>query len=460
MTDHEGDVVVDLGAQRRIRAKQAKALNRLLRDMEAMQKKETAISLSITTVRDRATELTTYLRRATRSMDLIYEAEDNEENLIADEKVRLDINQAAEQIRNLCQDLVTSKKAFILAESIEQALADMDDLRAAEADTDCSACLPAIQKQLNEMIDLLTDSTIKQTDGLWVKAKTLKTRLLKATTHKKEDSKPITIIRAESDKNFDMPKIHIAKFKGGLEEWHVFWGRFRGAVHMNEKLAEHIKLAHLTDLVIDPALHDFMVTANDGTPGRYQEAVDYLQECFNRPRELHSIYCRKLSELQPIKGTPAELSAAADTVFAAVSGIRRSGQACIDQIATSLVAPILPDHLRALWENKTEEDPQVPHIDQWIAFVRKKATMADKSQKAPSSTLQPQLDPSRIPRNHRRTMSSLRARFMLPQVNLQQWWSLLHPKAGRNRHHPTIARFSVHYVQPCILYFSAGNSWR
>ena len=298
----------------------------------------------------------------------------------------MDINQAAEQIRNLCQDLAASKKAFILAESIEQSLTDMDDLRAADADTDCSACLTAIQKQLNEMIDLLTDSTIKQTDGLCVKAKTLKTRLLKATTHKKEDSKPITIIRAESDKSFDMPKIHIAKFNGGLEEWHVFWGRFRGAVHKNEKMAEHIKLAHLIFLVIDPALHDFMVTANDGTPGRYQEAVDYLQERFNRPRELHSIYCRKLSELQPIKGTPAELSAAADTVFAAVSGIRRSGQACIDQITTSLVAPILPDHLRALWENKTEEDPQVPHIDQWIAFVRKKATMADKSQKAPSST--------------------------------------------------------------------------
>ena len=91
-----------------------------------------------------------------------------------------------------------------------------------------------------------------------------------------------------------------------------------------------------------------------------------------------------MSELQPIKGTPAELSQAADAVIAAVSGIRRSGQACIDHIATSLVAPILPEHLRVQWESKTEEDPQVPNIDQWIAFVRKKATMADKSQKAPA----------------------------------------------------------------------------
>ena len=276
--------MVDLDAQRRIRAKQAKAMNRLLKDMKDMQKNETATSLSITTVRDRATELSTYLRRATRSMDLIYEAEDNEENLLADEKVRGDINKAAEHIRNLCQDLAASKKAVILAESIEQSLSDMEALKASDADTDCSACLPTIQRQLDEMTELPIDSTIKQTEAPWVKAKSLKTRLLKATTSKKEDSKPITIIRGDSDKSFDMPKIHIAKFKGGMEEWHVFWGRFRGAVQQNEKMAEHIKLAHL---VINPALHDFMVTANDGTPGRYQEAVDYLQERFNRPRELH-----------------------------------------------------------------------------------------------------------------------------------------------------------------------------
>ena len=60
-------------------------------------------------------------------------------------------------------------------------------------------------------------------------------------------------------------------------------------------------------MITDPALHDYMVTANDSDPGRYKEAVEYLTERFNRPRELHSIYCKRLSEMQPIKGTPAEL---------------------------------------------------------------------------------------------------------------------------------------------------------
>ena len=176
-----------------------------------------------------------------------------------------------------------------------------------------------------------------------------------------------------------MPKISIPKFKGGLVAWHAFWGRFSASVHNNHKIPEYRKLAHLSDMIIDPALEKYMVTAMDGEPGRYKDAIAYLTNRFNRPRELHSIHCRALAEMQPIKGTPAELSAAADSVHAA---LRRSGQDSIEAIATSLVAPILPDHLRSLWENKTEENPKVPKIDQWIEFIRNKATMVDKSQKS------------------------------------------------------------------------------
>ena len=162
----------------------------------------------------------------------------------------------------------------------------------------------------------------------------------------------------------------------------MFWGRFNGAVHStNDNIKEHKKLALLIDLVTDPALRDYMITANDGQPGRYQQAIEYLTGRFNRPRELHSLFCNKLSNLQPIKGTSAELSAVADSVYSAVSGIRRSGFTSIDEIATSLVVPILPDHLRQLWEHRTEKEKAVPNIDEWIDFVRQKATQADKCQK-------------------------------------------------------------------------------
>ena len=188
----------------------------------------------------------------------------------------------------------------------------------------------------------------------------------------------MTVIKDEYDRDFNIPKVNIPKFKGVLETWHGFWHRFKAAVHENERLKDPVKMAILIDLVADPALTDYLVAANEVQEGRYQQVIKYLQARFDQPRELHSIHCKKLSEMQTIKGTTVDLSMAADTIFAAVEGIRRSGQANIDYIATSLVSSVLPKLLRQEWETKTEEDPLVPNIDQWIAFVRKKAAHAGK----------------------------------------------------------------------------------
>ena len=234
-----------------------------------------------------------------------------------------------------------------------------------------------IGRLLDEMTDSLRQSTLDMGHPLRAEAKHHKASLaaLRATS---PDTKPPIIIRHD-ERDQDLPKTSIKKFNGGLAEWHAFWGRFSGAVHLNPAIKEQKKLALLTDLVIDPAL---LITVNDGLPGRYQEAVDYLTGRFHRPRELHSIYCNRLATMQPIKGTPEQLSAAADAVHSAVCGIRRSGFTTVDQIATSLIAPILPDQIRQLWENRTEAEEGVPSIDDWITFVRQKATQADKCQKA------------------------------------------------------------------------------
>ena len=292
MTDHERDVVVDLEEQRKIRSRQVKAVGRLLKDVRAMKEKETAVTISLVAVRDKSTDLNNIIRRAARCMDLLFDGEEDEETITADEKVRLRFNQQAEEVCSLCQNMGAFKRSHLLSESIEDSLKDVEALKEADASMDCSACTPDIQKQLDEMTTLLRDSTIHPNDNLRKKAKLLKTRLLKAKSHKREDSEPLTLIKSDSEKDFNMPKMNIPKFKGGLAEWHAFWSRFRTAVYNNKQMTEQVKMAHLIDMVTDPALNDYMVAANDGKEGRYQQAVDYLQARFNRPRELHSIHCR------------------------------------------------------------------------------------------------------------------------------------------------------------------------
>ena len=172
----------------------------------------------------------------------------------------------------------------------------------------------------------------------------------------------VTVIKPEFDREFSMPKLNIPKFKGALESWHGFWNRYKAAVHDNDRLKESVKMALLIDLIAEPNLVDYMVAANDGKDGRYQEVVKCLQARFDQPRELHNINCRKLSEMGPIKPTAADLSQAADTLFSAVEGIKRSGQDTIEHLATSLMIHHLPKALRQEWETKTEEDPKVPAV--------------------------------------------------------------------------------------------------
>ena len=247
-----------------------------------------------------------------------------------------------------------------------------------------------IKQLVDELNETLRGSTLAADHTLRATAKTLKSKLGDVRVKKLEtasDSKDF-FKRGDSDSTFKLPKINIPKFKGGLENWQGYWGRFQTAVHDNEKLDNDSKMVHLMETITDPALSEYLVASNDGR-GRYPEVIAYLKQRFDRPRELHSIHCKTLAELQPIKGSNSELSQAVDTVFAAVTGLIRHGQSTINHIATSLVVPILPKQLRQEWETKTEEQKEVPDIFDWIEFVRKKATSSHLEQKA-ATVLQPQ----------------------------------------------------------------------
>ena len=281
------------------------------------------------------------------------------------------------------------KRLTRTSRAVKQAMDKLDSLKLADLTKDYSDCFTKVNYQVAVLSSGLFDSTIDPGHELWKEKEELANRILELESGKKTPAPAITVIKPEFDREFSMPKLNIPKFKGVLETWHGFWNRYKAAVHDNERLKDSVKMALLIDLVADPALVDYLTAANGGKDGRYQEVIKYLQARFDQPRELHHLYCRKLADIQPIKGTAADLSQAADTVFAAVEGIRRSGQETIDHQATSLVASILPKQLRQEWETRTEEDPLVPNIDQWITFIRKKASHAGKgniSTPAPASS--------------------------------------------------------------------------
>ena len=309
------------------------------------------------------------------------EDETDEDKAEADETFRRDLTQMTDNATTLCNDLVVLKMVSRLLLDLEKDINTLEECKAADTDKDYSACYKTADKAVDQIRQNLKDSSIDVDHQVYQQIDLLAKRLLNLKTQLRIEAKPPTIIATHPTKDFDTPKVNIPKFKGGMVAWHSFWGRFRPAVHDNEKIKNPVKMAILLDLVDDPSTASYLQAQNDGKEDRYQATIKYLQSTFDKPRQLHQIYCQQLQDLPPIKGTSEELTRTVDAIFAAVEGIKRGGQVDINYLATSMVVAVLPEQLRLQWETKTEAIPLVPHIDILIEFMRTKATNACLAQK-------------------------------------------------------------------------------
>ena len=390
MAEREGDTEEDRDQIRLLRKKEVKAMNARHQLLIDMDNAKTERPFSSALLKDRLGEIRSHMKRLEKLLNVLREKETEEEKREEDEEARSDILARGFESVTLCMNLQVWKDVSILIESTADSLEAVETLKTEDSTLDLSLCLEDVNKQMKEMYTRMKEFAGPPNDPLWTNVKALKVRVVRALAQKKPDMKPM-IAGGEEVCEFKLPKINIPKFKGGLEAWHAFWNRFRTAVHENTKVSEPAKLAILIDLVVDPALNEYLEAANDGKEGRYDEILAYLKSRFDRPKELHEIYCRKLADLAPIKDTPSDLSRAADTVFAAVSGLQRSGQADVDSIATSLVASTLPPRLKLKWDNKTEDKKEVTNIAKWIEFVRKKSSSASEipKQHVPKASSKP-----------------------------------------------------------------------
>ena len=375
--------------QRTKRDRVFRAARRVRSELQEFMDAGNYLSLNIHTITNRGTEFTALATRILTYQDVL-EDEPDEDKVEADEAFRRDLTQMTDNATTLCNDLVVLKMVSRLLRDLEKDINTLEGHKAAEPDKDYTACYKTADKAVEQIRMNLKDSSIDVDHEVCQQMDLLATRLLSLKTQLRMEAKAsttTTIFKSEKDRDFDTPKVNIPKFKGGLVAWSVFWGRFKASVHENEKLKEAVKMAILLDLMDDPALKAYLEAQSDGKDGRYKETVEYLRGRFDRPRELHQVYCKQLLEIPAIKGTPEELSRTADAIFAAVQGIRGGGQDSIDFLATSLVVSVLPSNLRTQWENKTEDDPLVPHIDRFIEFVRQKAKNASQAQKPTSTSL-------------------------------------------------------------------------
>ena len=445
----------DLALKRKTITTSHKAAKRVIKRLRTLKAETEPVLYSLRTLEQLERELEQVSKRAQKCNNILIDEEIDDSQQEADDEAFVFFETTVDNATVLCREMMATKTASCLSMEIQDTLRVILQQMADHPERGYGEECKALDKRLDVMADILRSSTLPMEHTLRQELRDHRASLV-STRASVGDTKP-TVVVSREEKDHDLPKTSIKRFTGGLAEWHAFWGRFSGAVHNNPAVKEAKKLALLTDLVADPALHEFMVTINDGLPGRYQEAVDYLTSRFDRPRELHAIHSIKIASLLPIKGTPAELSATADTLHAAVSGLRRSGYTSVDHMATSLAVSVLPNALRQLWENKTEDVEGVPNVDDFIDFLRKKATMADKSQKPGSSfapqskRAQPQESKPQKPRSKNSGGHEGRVYVATPQAETAPPRQAEHPPRQQSKGHPRSSNNSRFTPNPCTV---------
>ena len=422
-SDHsDGEVEPNLALKRKNISSAHKAAKRVIRRLRTLEAAVEPVLYSVDILEQVKDEILQLTKRANKNNNILLEEELDENLQVTDEEAFVFFETSIQTATALCREMSTIKTASGLSNEIQETLTEIMQQKTEHPELNYSDGCKALDSVVSALADVLRTSSLPLDHPLRQELKQHKASLVTARATG-SDTKPTVVVKSEG-RDHDLPKTSIKRFTGGLAEWHAFWGRFAGAVHNNPAVNDAKKLALLTDLVADPALHEYMVTVNDGEPGRYDEAVKYLTQRFNRPRELHAIHCIALATLPAIKGSPAELSATADSLHSAVSGLRRTGFTSLDQIATSLAVSVLPDSLRQLWENLTAAQKDVPNVDDFIEFLRTKATMANKVQKVGTSFAPSQQKPHNTkrekPRGRQSGQQDGRVHVTAPQAEPEQ----------------------------------------
>ena len=90
----------------------------------------------------------------------------------------------------------------------------------------------------------------------------------------------------------EITKLDVPTFDGDILNWMTFWEQFLIAVHGRSNLSNAEKLTYLRHSVKDGAAK----TSTEGllrSGEQYDEALQCLKDCYNRPKLIHQVHVQK-----------------------------------------------------------------------------------------------------------------------------------------------------------------------
>ena len=284
--------------------------------------------------------------------------------------------------KGICRRLIATREVYGKIQMADRILTQLKARRLEFPHKDYSTPTKRISDKVTDLMESLENSTLPVDHKLRTQAMELEISL--------EDMEIVDVILSPEDSKTSIkPKVEPPKmqaiapptFSGQQRDWQAFWAAFRD-IHDCPKYSNTAKLCYLRQAQKDNSLHQ-QLCENVSHGDSYDDVVAGLKDQFDRPREDHRIYLENITRMQPVKATRASLMACATSLQSSINGMTRLGQVDIHSIFTTLVEPLLPEKVKAQWEEATVESKTVPAVDKLITFLRKRAAMpqyADKPQ--------------------------------------------------------------------------------
>ena len=256
MTDKE-TMEADPVALRKDRARHQANVRKLKNRIQSMLDEDDLASVDLYQLDDWASSMDTSLRRCNKSHDTLIQ-EETDEALMEEDETAWDLFYTSViQTRSLCKRLATMRTVTVKIQALDMSISSLEHRMARDPRKEYKPILEQLTGESNGIATLLQSSTIPADHFLWSRSREVDSKLLdiglKYVVPSITDSKDFCR-GGDKDSTYKLPKINLPKFQGGLENWHSYWGRFKTAVHDNDKLDNEAKMAHLLETVTDPVL--------------------------------------------------------------------------------------------------------------------------------------------------------------------------------------------------------------
>ena len=180
-----------------------------------------------------------------------------------------------------------------------------------------------------------------------------------------------------------LPKLDIPTFSGNILQWLTFWEQFSVAIHDRVDITKPQKMAYLRQALKHGSARN-MVEGLSRTGEQYDEAIECLENRYNKPRLIHQAHVKEIIEVPSLRDNSAkEIRRLHDVLQQHLRALKAMKKEPSSPFITSLIEMKLDNDTRFEWQKHSQASVDVPDYNDLLEFLNLRAQAAESAMSGP-----------------------------------------------------------------------------